>query len=69
MLVPDDELFIAVLAASLDSHDQERREHEKELMDEILADIPKSEEEYLDLSLDDEAAVLCEYLARLSSVE
>jgi len=46
----------------------EQQERERELMDEIIPDIPKDEQDYLDLTLDDEAALLCEYLARLSSL-
>jgi hypothetical protein len=64
-------LFIVILGASSESQalDQQRQEHEKELIDEIIADFPTNEEDYLDLTLDDEATLLCEYLARLSSLE
>jgi hypothetical protein len=61
-------IFIVILVASPESQafDEERK---KELIDEIITDIPNNEDDYLDLSLDDEAALLNEYQARISSLE
>jgi len=45
------------------------QKHERELMDEIIPDLPQSDDDYLDLTLDDEASFLQEYNGRILSLD
>jgi hypothetical protein len=61
-------IAVVILASSSTSVDAQERERQRELFEEIIADMPQDENDYLDISLDDEEALLADYKARLLSM-
>lgn len=46
----------------------EQRKEEKEAIDRLVSDLPENEEDYLDMTLDEEREFLAEYLVLVKSL-